>query len=103
MNIAIDLDNTITASRQSIEFLEVLTHLLWSDHKIYILTDREPNSEQLVADELDYMGIEYSRIIITKDKAQFLKDNNIEIYLEDEEFLFSREKMGFIQKSMKDE
>ena len=88
MNIAIDLDNTITASKQSIEFFETLTHLLIAEHRIYILTNREPNTEQQVADELDYLGIEYSQIVITSQKAQYIKDNKITIYFENEDEYF---------------
>ena len=90
MKIGIDLDNTITTSRESIEFFEVLTNLLIAEHQIYILTCREePNSHQDVANELDYLCIEYSEIVITADKAQFVKDNNINILFEsgDEYFL----------------
>lgn len=81
MKIGIDLDN-VTASRQSIEFFEILTQLLDPDHKIYILTDREPDSEQDVANELDYLGIEYAEIAITADKEKYLKDKNITIFFE---------------------
>ena len=88
MKIAIDLDNTITASRESIEFFEILTHLLAPLHQIYILTDREPNTEQLVAIELDYLGIDYSEIVITAQKAQYIKDNKITIYFENEDEYF---------------
>ena len=89
--IAIDLDNTITASKQSIEFFEILTHLLIPDpeYRIVILTNREPGTEQEVAIELDYLGIEYSEIVITADKADYIRDNKISIYFENEDFSFS--------------
>ena len=86
MKIAIDLDNTITASRDSIEFFEILTHLLIAEHKIYILTNREAGTEQDVAIELDYMGIDYSEIIITDDKAQSVKDSKINILFDSNEY-----------------
>ena len=90
IKIAIDLDGTINASKQSIEFFSVLTHLLIAEHsRIYIITDREPNTEQNVADELDYLGIEYSAIIITDKKAEYIKEHGITIFFEnqDESFL----------------
>lgn len=89
MKIAIDLDNTITASKESIEFFSILTHLLIPENKIYILTNREPNTEQQIADELDYFEIEYSEIVITANKARYIRDNNITIFFEntDEYFL----------------
>ena len=88
MKIAIDLDQTITASRQSIEFFSILTHLLCSTHKVYILTDAEPESHQLIADELYALGIDYSEIVITSKKAQFIRDNNIVIFFEDTDEYF---------------
>jgi len=88
MKIAIDLDNTITASRDSIEFFEILTHLLIPEHRLYIITDREPYTEQQVADELDYLGIEYNEIVITAQKAQFVRENKISIYFENKDECF---------------
>jgi uncharacterized HAD superfamily protein len=89
MKIAIDLDQTITADRNSIEFFSILTHLLIAEHRIYIISNREPNSEQETADELDYLNIEYSQIVITDQKAKYIRDNKITIFFEnqDESFL----------------
>lgn len=88
MKIAIDLDNTITASRESIRFFAVLTNLLIAEHRIYIITNREPNTEQLIAEELDCFGIDYSEIVITAKKAQYIRDNRISIYFENEDEYF---------------
>ena len=90
MKIAIDLDNTITASRDSIEFFRIITHLLIpdSEYRIYIITNRESGTEQEVADELDYLGIEYSEIVITADKADYIRENKITIYFENEDEYF---------------
>ena len=88
MKIGIDLDNTITADRTSIEFFSVLSQLFITSHKIYIITNREPNTEQAIAEELDYLGIDYSEIVITADKAQFIKENNIKILFEDTDEYF---------------
>ena len=103
MKIAIDLDSTITASRESIEFFEILTHLLIPDpeYRIVIITDREPNTEQQVADELDYLGIEYSEIVITADKADYIRDNKITFYFENEDFSFSAEEWIGSKKTAK--
>ena len=103
MKIAIDLDNTITASRDSIEFFEILTHLLIPDpeYRIVILTNRVPNSEQEVAEELDYLGIEYSEIVITADKAGYIRDNKITFNFEDSDFSFSAEKWIGNKKTVK--
>lgn len=88
MKIAIDLDNTITASRESIRFFAVLTNLLIPEHKIVIITNREPNTEQDIAEELDCLGIEYSQIVITDRKADFIRQNNVSIYFEDSDEYF---------------
>ena len=103
MKISIDLDSTITASRESIEFFEILTHLLHPDleYQIVILTDREPGTEQQVADELYYLGIEYSEIVITDRKAEYIRDNKITFYFENEDFSFSAEKLIASKKTAK--
>lgn len=88
MKIAIDLDNTITASRQSIEFFSVLTNLLIPEHKIVIITNREPNTEQDIAEELHCFGIDYSEIVITNRKADFIRQNNVNLYFENEDEYF---------------
>ena len=89
MKIALDLDNTINANKNSIEFFSVLTSLLIPEHKIFIITNREIGTEQEIAEELDYLGIEYNEIIITDKKAEFIRNNNINIFFEnqDESFL----------------
>ncbi len=89
MKIAIDLDHTITADRQSIEFFRVMTNLLIPEHRIYIITNREPNTQQGIAEELDCFGIEYNEIVITDKKAEFIREHGITIFFEntDEYFL----------------
>ena len=93
MKIAIDLDNTISANRNSIEFFSILTHLLIAEHRIYIISDREPNTEQEVADELGYLNIEYSQIVITGQKAKYIRDNKITIFFENEDLYFKELKL----------
>ena len=88
MKIALDLDNTINANKDSIEFFSILTHLLIVEHRIYIITNREPNTEQDIAEELDYLGIDYNEIIITDRKAEYIKENNINIFFENEDEAF---------------
>ena len=88
MKIAIDLDNTITADKNSIEFFSVMTHLLIAEHRIYILTNTTPNTEQDIAEELDYLEIEYNEIVITANKADYITDHNITILFEDTDEYF---------------
>ena len=89
MEIAIDLDYTITASRESIDFFSILTHLLIAEHRIYVITDRNPNTEQDVAEELDYLGIDYSEIAITDKQSDYIRENAIGIFFgnQDKSFL----------------
>ena len=88
MKIGIDLDHCITADKQSIEFFSIMTNLLIAEHRIVILTNREPNSEQEIADELDNLNIDYSQIVITENKAQYIRDNKITIFFENEDESF---------------
>ena len=88
MQIAIDLDHTITANRQSIEFFSIMTHLLIPEHKIYIITNRKPNSEQEIAQVLKDLEISYSEIIITSEKAEYIKEQGITIFFENEDEYF---------------
>ncbi len=88
IKIGIDLDNTITASRESIKFFSTLTNLLIAEHRIYIITNRQPNTEQDVADELEYLGIEYNQIVITANKAEYVLKEGITILFEDTDEYF---------------
>lgn len=88
MKIAIDIDGTIDASEQSKEFFYILTHLLIAEHQIYIITNREPGTEQGIAEELDCYGIDYNEIIITSEKAKYIKENQINILFENEDDFF---------------
>lgn len=88
MKIAIDLDNTITADKNSIAFFRAITHLLIVEHKIFIITNREPNTEQEIADELDHFEIDYNEIVITANKAEYIRDNDITILFEDTDEIF---------------
>lgn len=88
MKVALDLDNTIDASKESIEFFSILTNLLIAEHKIYIITAREPNTEQDIAEELDLYGVEYSEIVITNAKAEYIRKQGITIFFENQDEFF---------------
>lgn len=88
MKIAIDLDNTITASQQSIKFFKTITHLLIDEHTIFIITNREPGSEQEIAQELQDLEINYSHIVITDKKAAYIRQNSIQIFVDNEDEYF---------------
>jgi hypothetical protein len=88
LNIGIDFDQTILESKNSIEFFSTLTHLLCQEHNVYIISDAELGTEQLIAEELDDLEIDYSEIVITDTKAQFIKENSITIFFEDTDDYF---------------
>ena len=94
MKVGIDLDNTIDASKDSIEFFSILTNLLIVEHRIYIISDRELGTEQEIAEELDFLGIEYNQIIITGKKSDFIRQNKITIFFENEDIYFKELKLG---------
>ena len=89
IKIAIDLDGTINGSALSLKFFSMLTNLLITDHQIVILTNREPGTEDQIREELNKLGISFSSIIITADKADYILQNGIEVFFEneDEQFL----------------
>ena len=88
MNIAIDLDFTISANNQSIEFFSILTRLLIAEHRIYIISNREPGTEQDIAEELHHFEVDYNDIVIASDKADYIRQNNINILFEDTDEYF---------------
>lgn len=81
MKIAIDIDSIINSRLDNIEFISVLSNLLIADNQIFVLADRKPGSEQDVAEELDHFQIEYNQIVITPQKSDYVKNNQITAYL----------------------
>jgi hypothetical protein len=65
----------------------MLTDLLMTEH-ITILTSREPGTEKEIAEELRMLGISYSDIVITDKKAEYIKENNITIFFENQDEYF---------------
>jgi hypothetical protein len=88
VKIGIDLDNTINASAESMEFFKILTHSLINKHQIYIITNREIGTEEPISQELAKYEIVYSGIIITDQKARYIKENGITILFDNEDRYF---------------
>ena len=59
-----------------------------TEHSVFIITNREPNSEQDIAEELSDLGIEYSEIVITAKKADYIRNNDITIFFENQDEYF---------------
>ena len=90
MKIAIDLDNTITASKNSVEFFRAITHLLIPENDIVILTNRNETDRVNTEQELDVLGIRYNKLVLTGDKASYILKNNIQFLFEDtDEYLLT--------------
>jgi len=88
MRIGIDLDNTITVSEQSIRFFRGMTHLLLPEHEIHIITNRDPHTEKATKQELADLGIAYSKLIITGEKAEYVVKTGIQVLVEDTDEYF---------------
>jgi len=88
MKIAIDIDNTITASRDSVEFFRTLTTLLISAHQIIVISNRNESDRETTEEELDVLGIRYNKLILTADKAEYILKHGIEFVFEDTDEYF---------------
>ena len=85
LKIGIDLDNTITASEESIVFFSLLTNALKGQAKIYIITNRDTDIKHRkeIKDELFQLNIYYDELAVTAQKAEFILFQNINIYFDD--------------------
>ena len=88
MKIAIDLDHTITADRNSIEFFRIITHLLIPENDIIIISDRDEADREMTEQELSVLGIRYNRLVLTANKAGYVLKNGINILFEDTDEYF---------------
>jgi len=89
MKIGIDIDNTITFTKDSVEFFRTLTRLLISEHNIIILSNRDETDRENTEQELDILGIRYNKLVLTADKAGYILKHGIQFLFEntDEYFL----------------
>lgn len=90
LKISIDIDGTINCSDTAMSFFRIMTHLLSPDPdvSIIILTNREPGTEEQIAQELAEMHIQYDKIIITPDKPDYIKKHKISVVFENEDEYF---------------
>lgn len=81
MKIAVDLDGTIS---EYPEFFKVFTKAMCEGGcKIYVVTDRPPGTEDVVAYELQRYGITYDEIKITSEKSQYILKEGIKVLFDD--------------------
>ena len=85
IKISIDIDGTINSSDTSVSFFQMMTHLLLPEAHITILTNREPGTEEKIAQELKQMKIQYDEIVITPHKQEYIKKNHISVVIDNED------------------
>ena len=88
MRIGIDIDNTINENKNTVSFFSFLTNALRGNVEIFIITNRDLDSEGSTKAELDKMGIYYDHLEITAEKADFILDNGITVYFDDTDEYF---------------
>jgi uncharacterized HAD superfamily protein len=88
MRIAVDLDSTITATKTSIEFFKLLTAAFIKQNEIYNITNRQQGTELKIANELRMLNISYSHIVITSNKADYIRQKRIEVFFDDTDEYF---------------
>jgi hypothetical protein len=86
LNISFDLDGTLNGTDS--KFFQVITHLLYPQANIYILTSREPGTEPEIQNELSELNILYDKIIITDEKTAHVKKLGITVVFENEDEQF---------------
>ena len=85
LKIGIDLDNTITASIESMAFFALITNLLKDKAEIHIITNR-PTEDKYRAEtvqELSQLDIYYDKLEVTAEKAAYILKEGIRIYWDD--------------------
>jgi len=88
IKIGIDLDNTITGSDISKQFFKLMTHLLYPDHEIHIISNREKDMLDETIQELNDHEIQYHHLSLTGDKADYIITHNISVVFEDTDEYF---------------
>lgn len=81
IKIAVDLDGTIS---EYPEFFKLFTKAMsQAGCKIYIVTDRPPGTEEMVAEQLQGYGITYDVVKITSQKSEYILKEGITVLFDD--------------------
>jgi len=85
LKIGISLDDTITASLESLSFFILLTESLKERAEIYIITDRDKTQASFnkTVEELESLGIYYDVLLLTSDKKGEVIRNEITVFFDD--------------------
>lgn len=82
MKIAFDVDDVIT---EAPEFYSAITQsLIKNGHEVYIITDFDEHYRSYREKELKDYGIEYTELVITSEKYEFCKENDIQFAIDDD-------------------
>jgi hypothetical protein len=86
MKIALDLDNTISCFPR---FFRMFCRAMQKEGcRIHIVTNRPKGTEAEVIGELDASGISYDGVKITADKAEYIHEQEIEVFFDDTDEYF---------------
>ena len=88
MKIAIDLDDTITATSKSSSFFSLITNLLKGKARIYIITNRDPSTASEIEIILEGLNIYFDCLIMTAEKKKWILTEKIDIFFEDTDEYF---------------
>jgi hypothetical protein len=90
LKIGIDIDNTIDASKTSVNFFSLFTNAIRHVAQIYIITNRDPGEDSRAdtMSELDMFGIYYDELIITAEKSQHILQLGVDVYFDDTDEYF---------------
>jgi hypothetical protein len=81
LKIGVDLDGTISEYPQ---FFKLFTKAMAeAGCKIYVITDRLPGTQRLVAAELAEYGITYDVLKVTSNKAGYILKEGIDVLFDD--------------------
>lgn len=81
MKIAVDLDGTISEFPQ---YFKLFTKAMsQAGCRIYVITDKPPGTEDMVAEQLKDYGITYDVIKITRQKSQYILNEGITVMFDD--------------------
>jgi len=88
--IAIDIDNTITATKQSKRFFRALTNEMIDKAKIILISNRNPDAASVrkTASEMKKLGIVYHDIVHTANKAEVIEFQRVNVFFEDTDEYF---------------
>ena len=78
MKIGLDLDQCMADQN----FFRIMCHLLHSEYQIHIISNRGEENRDRTMEKLEKYGIQYSQLVFTANKAEYLQEQGIEIEID---------------------